>query len=70
MTGNQSVEDTKVALKVWEVAERLGVSTDKVYELVRANELPHKRIGRLIVVPNRLLLEWLHAPDTWSSRDS
>ena len=52
-----------------EVAEMLGISKDKVYELIRAGDLPHKRLGRRIIVPNELFHAWLNKTDLWDSFD-
>lgn len=56
-----------VAYTVSEVAALLGVSTDKVYELVRGHVLPHKRLGRRIIVPRVGFERWLDAPEPWES---
>ena len=56
-----------VAYTVSEVAALLGVSTDKVYELVRGHILPHKRLGRRIIVPRVGLERWLATPEPWES---
>lgn len=55
----------KVVYSVVEVAELLDISTDKIYELLRANELPHKRIGRRYIIPGELLHAWLNRADKW-----
>lgn len=59
----------KVVYSVPEVAALLGVSRDKVYQLVRANQLPHKRVGRQIRIPVRLFQAWIAEPTSWSSVD-
>lgn len=47
-------------LLVSEVAERLRLSTDATYELVRRGEIPSLRLGRRAVrVPERRLREWI-----------
>jgi excisionase family DNA binding protein len=56
-----------VAYTVSEVAALLGVSTDKVYELVRGRVLPHKRLGRRIIVPRVGFERWLATPEPWES---
>jgi excisionase family DNA binding protein len=50
----------KVAYSVAEVAGMLGVSTDKVYELVRGGCIPHRHVGRRILVPCRSFDRWLN----------
>ncbi len=46
-----------------EVAEMLGISRGKVYDAVRKNELPHKRLGGRILFPRRAIEIWL---ESWS----
>ena len=42
-----------------EVAERIGVSHDKVYTMARKNEIPHVKLGRKVLFPRRRLVEWI-----------
>lgn len=56
-----------MAYSVGEAASLMGVSNDKVRELVRANEIPHKRIGRRIIIPRLAFERWLNDSDTWTS---
>ncbi|HHY95895.1 MAG TPA: helix-turn-helix domain-containing protein [Firmicutes bacterium] len=55
------------ALTVEQAAEVLHVSRNTCYELIRRNAIPHRHIGRRIVVPAWRLLEWLG--DAEASRD-
>ena len=57
------------AYTVPEVADMLNVSTDTVYELVRGNMLPHKRLGRRIIIPAVMFDDWLNRADDWQSSD-
>ena len=57
------------AYNVTRVAEMLGVSVDTVYELVRGNRIPHKRLGRRIIIPASAFDEWLNDTDEWQSSD-
>ena len=45
---------------VQQVAARLGISTGLAYELIRAGEIPAKRLGRRWVVPRELFHTWLN----------
>ena len=56
-----------LAYSVGEAASLMGVSNDKVRELVRANEIPHKRIGRRIIIPRAAFERWLNESDSWAS---
>lgn len=60
---------SRLAFSVQDAAEALGLSVDTVYELVRGNKLPHKRIGRRILIPCRVLETWINAQDAWASFD-
>lgn len=42
-----------------EVATLLGISRDKVYELINSGDIPHKTLGRLKVIPYTLFHQWL-----------
>ena len=57
------------AYSVPEVAEMLGVSVDTVYELMRGNLIPHKRLGRRIIIPAGAFDDWLNDADEWQSSD-
>lgn len=59
-----------LAYTVYEVAEQLRLSKDKVYALVRAGILPHKRIGRRIIIPRQAFEVWLNSADEWESFDA
>ena len=43
-----------------QAAARLGISTGLAYELVRADHIPAKRLGRRWVVPRQLFHTWLN----------
>lgn len=59
----------RLAYTVPEVAQLLGLSIDKVYELVRANIIPHLRLGRRIIIPRKRFEAWLNSSDSWASFD-
>lgn len=46
-------------LTVKEAAQILRISTSKLYQLVRANEIPHVLLGNRVVIPENKLLQWL-----------
>ena len=45
---------------VRQAAARLGISPGLAYELIRAGEIPAKRLGRRWVVPRELFHAWLN----------
>ncbi len=51
--------DLPLVLTVEEAAEVLRISRGSAYEAIRANEIPHVRIGRTIRVPRHALLSLL-----------
>ncbi len=64
----------RLVLSVGDVLELLGgsVSRGTLYKAIRAGELPHVRIGRRILVPQKRLLTWLEGaqqPGAEAGRD-
>ena len=49
----------RVTVSVEEVATILGIGRSMAYEAVRRGQLPSRRLGRRIVIPVPLLLDWL-----------
>jgi excisionase family DNA binding protein len=50
-----------MTLSVRETADELGVSRNTVYDLIRAGDLPHLRIGTRIRIPTDPLRDWIAA---------
>lgn len=46
-------------LRAEEVARVLGIGRSKVFEMLRAGELPVIRLGRSVRIPRRALAEWI-----------
>lgn len=44
---------------VEQAAQLIGISRAAAYEAIKKNEIPHRKIGRRIVVPRNQLQEWL-----------
>lgn len=63
------MNNPKIAYRVDEAAKLLDVHPSTVYELVRAGSIPHKRLGRRIIIPARALEEWINTPEPWASYD-
>lgn len=42
------------------VAKVLGLSERKVWQMVKAKEIPHKRYGGRVVFPAQAIVEWLN----------
>lgn len=60
----------RTAYSTLEVADMLGVSKEHIHRMVRAGLIPHKRLGRRIIVPRVLFEQWLSTSDAWASADA
>jgi len=49
----------RLTITVEEAAAILGLGRSAAYEAARRGELPSRKLGRRVVVPVPLLLEWL-----------
>ena len=49
----------KLLLSVKEASELLGVGTGLIYEMVRREEIPHIRLGRLVKISRQCLEAWI-----------
>jgi excisionase family DNA binding protein len=49
----------RLAYRVHEAAEHLGISRSKAYQLIAAGQLPVLRIGGSVRVPAEALKEWI-----------
>ena len=57
--------DARLLLRPAEVAETLGISRSKVFELLAIQELPSLHIGRCTRVPLSQLEKWVQAQVCW-----
>lgn len=55
--------DGRLTVTVEEAAKLLGLGRSAAYEAARRGDLPSRRLGRRVVVPVPLLLEWLGIRD-------
>lgn len=53
---------SRLTISVEETAQLLGIGRTAAYEAARRGELPTRRIGKRIVIPVALLLNWLGYP--------
>lgn len=51
-------DEMRILIRIEEAADRVGLGRSKVYELIRAGEIPAVKIGRSTRVPVRALTEW------------
>lgn len=57
----------KVTLTAKEVSEMLGVSSTKIYEMARMNQIPHIKIGSRVMFHEDVLREWMGASNVTPS---
>ncbi|MBQ8073374.1 MAG: helix-turn-helix domain-containing protein [Clostridia bacterium] len=55
----QPSQETKLTLSVREAAALIGISKEKVYELINDGELPAIHIGPKRVIPWQAILDWV-----------
>ncbi len=44
---------------VYDLVELLGISISSAYQGIERNEIPHVKIGSRILIPKKMLDEWL-----------
>lgn len=59
---NQNISN-KLAYSPTEAAQAIGVSRTKMYDLLKTDGFPSRRIGGRIVIPADALKRWLEAGD-------
>ena len=55
-----NIEDLPLTLNAREAAEVLRISKSKVYELAQSESFPAIRIGKRVVIPRDLLIQWMN----------
>jgi excisionase family DNA binding protein len=58
-----SLERTRVTYTVAEVAHLLGLSRASTYALIRAGDIPARRMGSRWIIPRRRFHAWLDGAD-------
>lgn len=51
----------KALITVMETAEVTGLGRTATYDAIRRGDIPHRRVGRRVLVPVPALLTWLGA---------
>ena len=54
-----SIDDLPFTLSVKDVANALGLSTSKTYQLMSADDFPRLGIGRRVIVLKAKFIEWM-----------
>ncbi len=55
----KSYEDLPLMLNVQMIADVLGISRSKAYELAFSNGFPSLKLGNRIIVPREQFVEWV-----------
>ena len=55
----KSYEDLPLMLNVQMIADVLGISRSKAYELVSSDGFPSLKLGNRIIVPREQFMEWV-----------
>ena len=58
----ERLQEEPATMPVLEMADVLGISKNKAYELTRIDGFPTFRIGRRILISKPGLLKWLEQP--------
>ena len=49
----------RLVYSVYDLVELLGISISSVYKALERNEIPHIKVGSRILIPKKMLDEWL-----------
>lgn len=55
----KEITNEKLTFTVHEAADIIGVSSTKLYQLVRANKVPNIKLGKRYVIPKEKFIHWL-----------
>ena len=57
----------RLVYSVYDLVDLLGLSISSVYKGVNENEIPHVKVGSRILIPKKMLDEWLTKKDNQSN---
>lgn len=60
-------KEERLVYSVYDLVELLGLSISSVYQAITNNEIPHIRVGSRILIPKKMLDEWLSKRQTKTS---
>ena len=58
----------RLVYSVYDVVHLLGLSISSVYKGINDNEIPHVKVGSRILIPKKMLDEWLCKRDNQSKK--
>lgn len=64
MTNTRNESPAPLALGPRDAAKALGISERLLWSRTKAGEVPHRRIGKRVLYPVRLLNEWLESQNS------
>ena len=59
------MKDEQDILTVDEAAEFLRISRNSLYDAINRDEVPHRRIGRRIILSKEILFRWVSGGLNW-----
>ena len=60
-------KEERLVYSVYDLVELLGLSISSAYQAITNNEIPHIRVGSRILIPKKMLDEWLSKRQTKTS---
>ncbi len=58
----------RLVYSVYDLVDLLGLSISSVYKGINDNEIPHIKVGSRILIPKKMLDEWLSKRDNHSNK--
>jgi excisionase family DNA binding protein len=59
----ENKEKERLVYSAYDLVELLGLSISSVYKGIADNQIPHVRVGSRILIPRKMLDEWLSKRD-------
>jgi excisionase family DNA binding protein len=66
MQEKSEVSAERLAYSIKDIMKLTGLARGTIDKEIRAGKLPHKRVGRKIIVTAEALKQWLEACDDWT----
>lgn len=66
MNSENAALKERVAYSIKDIMKLTGLARGTIDKEIRAGKLPHKRVGRKIIVTAEALKAWLEACDDWT----
>lgn len=66
MQEKSEVSAERLAYSIKDIMKMTGLARGTIDKEIRAGNLPHKRVGRKIIIPADGFKQWLEASDDWT----